>query len=249
MSRQREFAPSYLMVAVSPASSCIGVVQPAGTASRLATALFVSCPVSVIVLVPTLSRILRSPSVVASSPINITGFLATTDGDLKILDNVGTSTITLTGQDTNSAVANRLAVPAGWTTPMQLLAGETATIKYDGANSRWRLISATTPRGLTPTSPTVQRFLSGAANYTPPAGVVRIRLRMCGGGGGGGAEATNNGANGGDTSFGTWTAIHGNGGAASAGVPGTGGTGGVNGTGTLIVRLSGSDGSYGVFVG
>lgn len=95
------------------------------------------------------------------------------------------------------------------------------------------------------TTPTVQRFTSGAANYTPTAGTVRIRVRMCAGGGGGGARNTNNGSNGGDTSFGSWTAIHGNGGATSSGSGGTGGTGGAAGTGTLIVRINGGSGQGG----
>lgn len=92
--------------------------------------------------------------------------------------------------------------------------------------------------------PTVQRFTSGTSQtYTPAAGVVRIRVRMCGGGGGGGAVATNAGAVGTDTSFGSWTAIHGNGGAAAgSSAIASGGTGGVNGTGTLIDRKDGGNG-------
>src|SRR6266508_3902612 len=59
-------------------------------------------------------------------------------------------------------------------------------------------------------APTVQKFTTGTAlTYTPTTGTVRIRVRMCGAGGGGGAVTTNAGANGGDTSFGSWTAIHG----------------------------------------
>jgi hypothetical protein len=94
-------------------------------------------------------------------------------------------------------------------------------------------------------APTVQRFIAGAANYTPTAGTVRIRVRMCGGGGGGSGATANNGNNGGDTSFGAWTAIHGNGGVQNAANGAAGGTGGANGTGTLIVRLNGGQGSGG----
>ena len=101
------------------------------------------------------------------------------------------------------------------------------------------------------TTPTYQSFTTGSASYTPTSGnVIRIKVRMCGGGGGGGAQATNNGANGTDTSFGSWTAIHGTGGSAVAGAVGTGGIGGVNGTGTLIVRFTGgSGGGAGVTLG
>jgi hypothetical protein len=96
-------------------------------------------------------------------------------------------------------------------------------------------------------APTVQRFTTGTSQtYTPTGGTIRVKVRMVGGGGGGGAGITNAGAAGTDTSFGSWTAIHGNGGGAGAGgsfiAGGSGGTGGVNGTGTLIARFSGASG-------
>lgn len=95
-------------------------------------------------------------------------------------------------------------------------------------------------------APTVQRFTSGTSQtYTPGTGVVRIRVRMCGGGGGGSARITNNGAVGTDTSFGSWTAIHGNGGVVDGGAGGAGGTGGATGTGTLIDRADGASGLAG----
>src|SRR5882672_3266478 len=89
------------------------------------------------------------------------------------------------------------------------------------------------------TAPTVQTFTSGTAQtYTPPAGTVRIKVRMVGAGGGG-----NNGGNGTNSSFGSWTAVHGNGGSGNVG--GAGGSGGTNGTGTLVFRMSGGTGGYG----
>lgn len=94
--------------------------------------------------------------------------------------------------------------------------------------------------------PTVQAFTSGtAATYTPATNVRFIRVRMVGGGGGGSASATNNGGNGTTTSFGSWTAILGNGGTVVL-AGGTGGTGGANGTGIQIARFSGQDGQYGI---
>ena len=96
------------------------------------------------------------------------------------------------------------------------------------------------------TQTTIQRFTSGSgATYTPAIGIRHIRVRMVGGGGGGGAVTTNDGVNGGDSAFATWTAVKGNGGphgnaAATAG--GAGGTGGTNGTGTLIHRADGMAG-------
>ena len=105
-------------------------------------------------------------------------------------------------------------------------------------------------------APTVQSFLSGSGTYTPTAGTVRIKVRMCGPGGGG-SSATGSGvsgqAGGGgtNTTFGTgagvqWAAGYGNGGAvgsyggwcAPVGASG-------NGTGTLIMRVKGGVGQSG----
>ena len=104
-------------------------------------------------------------------------------------------------------------------------------------------------------APTVQRFTSGtAATYTAAAGVVRQRVRMVGGGGGGGAVITNSGTSGTSSSFqvngsGTaWTAVFGSSGVVGSGsrAGGAGGTGGVDGsTGTLTVRIKGSNGGDG----
>lgn len=96
------------------------------------------------------------------------------------------------------------------------------------------------------TAPTVQRFTTGTSQtYTPAAGIARIKVRMCGGGGGGGGATANNGQAGGATSFGSWTAVNGNGGGGNTvgAVGGAGGTGGTNGTGTLVVRITGGQGS------
>lgn len=93
--------------------------------------------------------------------------------------------------------------------------------------------------------PTVQSFLSGSGTCVPTAGTRYWRVRLQAGGGGGNAFVTNNGVNGGDSNFGAWTAIHGNGGTI-AGPGGAGGTGGANGTGTLIARLAGGNGGTGV---
>jgi len=92
--------------------------------------------------------------------------------------------------------------------------------------------------------PTVQRITAtGSGTYTPAAGVVRIRVRMCGGGGGAaGSGGGGAGTNGGTTTFGSWTAIYGSGGSASL-AGGVGGSGGAAGTGTLITRISGGQGT------
>ena len=103
--------------------------------------------------------------------------------------------------------------------------------------------------------PTVQRFTSGTAQtYTATTGVTRQRVRMVGGGGGGGAVITNSGTSGTSSSFqvngsGTaWTAVFGSSGVVGSGsrAGGAGGTGGVDGsTGTLTVRIKGSNGGDG----
>lgn len=86
------------------------------------------------------------------------------------------------------------------------------------------------------TAPTVQKFTSGSGNYTTPAGVLYIKLKMVGAGGGGGGSGTAGaggnssvGQTGGDTTFGTSTAsggpggsINGNGAAGGAATLGTG---------------------------
>ncbi len=94
--------------------------------------------------------------------------------------------------------------------------------------------------------PTVQRFTTGTAQtYTPATNVRFIKVRMVGGGGGGAASDTNSGTNGTTSSFGSWTAILGQGCVANAGsgnLGGTGGTGGANGTGILINRIDGMTG-------
>jgi len=103
--------------------------------------------------------------------------------------------------------------------------------------------------------PTVKRYTSSSGSYTPTsAGVVRIKVRMCGGGGGGGgAYSSGVTQNGGDTTFGGWTCKGGSGSSPVAGgiLGGAGGNGGATGigTGTLIVRIPGSPGENGLWNG
>ena len=92
--------------------------------------------------------------------------------------------------------------------------------------------------------PTVKVLTASfTTSYTPTAaGVVRIRVRMCGGGGSGASYLTD-GNPGTATSFAGWTCARGEAGAQS----GNGGAGGFTsnntGTGTLIVRLAGGSGT------
>ena len=100
--------------------------------------------------------------------------------------------------------------------------------------------------------PTVRIITSGTGTYTPPAGVVNIRVRMRGPSGGSGGAQGNGGAASGPTVFGDWTAAAGAPGVFAVGhtsgiaLGATGGVGGTDGTGTLIRRQTGGNGGDGV---
>jgi len=92
-------------------------------------------------------------------------------------------------------------------------------------------------------APTVQRFIytnGGTYTYVPTAGVVRIKVRMCGGGGSG-ASYIYSGYPGSSTSFDGWTCARGEAGIHD-GQGGAGGTSTGTGDGTLIVRIPGGSG-------
>lgn len=88
---------------------------------------------------------------------------------------------------------------------------------------------------------TVQTFTSGSGTYYTPSGCIRIRLRMVGGGGGGYGVTTGvayfDGSDGGDTTFGSLTADHGD--KASVATGGSGGAGSAN------IRIPGGSGCGG----
>lgn len=69
---------------------------------------------------------------------NITGISAGTDGEVRVLVNVGSFTITLVHQSTSSTAANRFLVSFG--ADYLLAANAAAVIMYDGTTSRWRVI-------------------------------------------------------------------------------------------------------------
>jgi len=100
------------------------------------------------------------------------------------------------------------------------------------------------------TAPAV-RVLANSGTYSPPTGVLYIKVKLVGGGGGGSgsANSSNNagsGSAGGNTTFGTslLTANGGNGGTAGAASGGAGGTASVS-TSSTVLQLSATQGGNG----
>lgn len=101
-----------------------------------------------------------------------------------------------------------------------------------------KIINLVAPGGVTVNGPPTRTVLTtGSGSYAPPAGVTRLRVRMCGGGGGGGA-----GGNGGDTSFNSVVA---KGGSTAPGFNGGAGGAGGAGTPTNVLRVPGGNGLSG----
>lgn len=154
--------------------------------------------------------------------INITGFAATTDGDIKILHNTSNFVIAFNFESSFSVAANRIA--GGLVAPnfVQLASGASVAFMYDGTNSRWRVLFPVT----LPQISTKQVFTSGTAvTYTTPSNCRRIRIRMVGGGAGGGQGANaGTSAGGGSSTFSGGTLTAGGGGGANSGQAGGGGT-------------------------
>src|SRR5581483_520189 len=90
--------------------------------------------------------------------------------------------------------------------------------------------------------PQVTDYTSGSATYTVPTGALYLKVKMKAGGGGGAGSgvAATGGANGADSTFGSFTAHHGAGSAAGA-THGSGGSSGPVPSG--VVSTSGQDGA------
>lgn len=85
--------------------------------------------------------------------------------------------------------------------------------------------------------------VTGAGTYTPTDGTKFVKIRYQGAGGGGGARDTNNGSDGGNTTFNGVVANGGEGGRYGGdGTVTRGGNGGNSGTGTATRRIRGSGG-------
>lgn len=73
----------------------------------------------------------------SSAAVDITGIVAATSGDARLLSNVGSFAITLKHNSTSSLAANRiLCVSAA---DVAIAAGGSAVVYYDGTDSRWRV--------------------------------------------------------------------------------------------------------------
>lgn len=72
----------------------------------------------------------------SNAAINITGFAATSAGDARLLSNVGSFAITLKHADTGSTAANRILCVGN--ADVEIAAGGSAVVYYDGTDSRWR---------------------------------------------------------------------------------------------------------------
>ena len=165
----------------------------------------------------------------------------------KISGVAGTSKISLSGNQTVAIVARKADI-------LSITETQTANRIFSGPTSggaaapTFRALVEADVRGLVPVF-TVQKFLSGSGTYTTPANCRLLRVRMLAGGAGGSGLNVGTGTGstgGGNSSFGSWTAIGATGNSAST-VTSTdgGGTGGTDSTGTLIIRHTGGRGQSG----
>lgn len=113
--------------------------------------------------------------------------------------------------------------------------GKFYMIAYQTALSGFVIVSAASS-----STPTRQVFTSSSGTYTTPIGTTWLEVRLIGAGGGAGAAITNNGADGGDTTF---SALTGSGGKAGAANGGPGGNGGAATGGNI--NIPGGNGSAG----
>lgn len=72
----------------------------------------------------------------SNAAVNITGIVAASSGDARLLSNVGSFTITLKHQNTGSAESNRILCVNS--ADIEIPANGSAVVYYDGTDSRWR---------------------------------------------------------------------------------------------------------------
>lgn len=74
-----------------------------------------------------------------ASPVTFTGFAGGTSGRVLLIVNVSATTLTLNTESGSSTAANRLTLLGG--TSQVVGSNGAAFLRYDGANSRWRVIA------------------------------------------------------------------------------------------------------------
>lgn len=72
----------------------------------------------------------------SNAAVNITGIVAASSGDARLLSNVGSFTITLKHQDTGSTAANRIIGVNS--ADVEIPANGSAVVYYDAIDNRWR---------------------------------------------------------------------------------------------------------------
>lgn len=99
-----------------------------------------------------------------ATALTFTGFATGSGGDLLIIENVGTSTVKVAHQDTNSTAANRVICES--TSGQIVGAGGRMMLWYDATTSRWRLSV------LTPGAPISVAY--SALNFVPTSGTWTV---------------------------------------------------------------------------
>lgn len=88
-------------------------------------------------LVPTGWAISAVARLNSASNFTITGFGATSDGDIKFVQNISIFSMTLLAFSTSSAAVNRIALPR----PLVLGASQAILMQYDGTAAVWKILS------------------------------------------------------------------------------------------------------------
>jgi hypothetical protein len=169
-------------------------------------------------------------------------------GDLVIVDTGTLNTGTGWLQTANVSTIGTSAITFSPFAGSQTIPNNTILGNVSGTTAQATALTAAQVSSIL-TKPTVTNIASGASNYTTPANVTWIKVRMVGAGGGSsGSGATSGGAAGagGNTTFGTSLLVANGGGAGTfAGNGGFGGTGSLGGaSGFVVIGGSGSGSGY-----
>ncbi len=106
-----------------------------------------------------------------SSLLTLRGLLAGVPGQVLTIVAVGSGRVDIANQDTNSTAANRII--NGVTATISLVAGlGRAIVQYDGATSRWRVISHEQGAPITPTFSAGDFTANGSMTWTVDSGDV-----------------------------------------------------------------------------